>query len=526
MSLRLTGNNLVGQSFSEKGQGTFCAIDPRNNELLDPPFFVADVEVTYKALEKAQLAFSKLQSKSGIEISHFLSTVRNELISNKSTIISRYLLESGLSEERAQNEFSRTVLQLEQFIELTRDNHWREVSIDRLFNSEGRVTMDLRKMNIGIGPVLVFGASNFPLAYSTAGTDTISALAAGCPVIVKAHPYHPGTSELVAQCIRNAIEVCGFPDGTFSHLIDDGFEVAKQLVLDTRVKAVGFTGSESGGRAIFNLAASRPDPIPVFAEMGSTNPIIILPDQLLEKSDEWTELIAHSVTNDAGQFCTKPGILFCLSSPAREEFMNHLESLISHKSEMIMVHPNLVKNYKDKVAKWRFHQNPNDPSDNDCKIDAFVFRCSAKQFLENSQLREEVFGPFTLLVSVDSKEELSNCLNVLNGQLTGSVFGSIDELREFSAELEILREKVGRVIINGVPTGVTVRPSMQHGGPYPASTDSRFTSVGIDSIKRFVRPQSFQNWPNEILPLPLRNENPLKLNRRVDGNWSFTEIKP
>jgi NADP-dependent aldehyde dehydrogenase len=523
MRVGLTGCNLVGQSLSRNESQSFCAINPTNNKSLEPFFFIAGNEEIHGALEKATAAFPVLQEKSGSETGLLLRGIKNELELNAKIILLRYQLESGLASERAQIEFNRTLLQIDQFIELAESSSWREPSIDTP-QKRPLITPDLRKMNVGIGPVLVFGASNFPLAYSTAGTDSISALAAGCPVIVKVHPYHPGTSELVAQCIRNAIQKSDFPDGTFSHLFDDGYSVAEKLVMDKRVKAVGFTGSQTGGRALFDLANSRPDPIPVFAEMGSTNPMVVFPDLLKDKTAEWANTIAQSVTNGAGQFCTKPGLIFCLASPETTLFIAALIGRISEEKNMEMIHPNLKENYLRKVRMRSESIQKSQAEDWYDDVKSLVLTCSANQFIADASLHTEVFGPFALVVIAETVEELNQCIESLEGQLTGSVLGSFSELEMNSETLQLIRSKVGRIIINGVPTGVTVCPSMHHGGPFPASTDSKFSSVGIDAIKRFVRPQSFQNWPNELLPPALRNDNPLNLNRRIDGKWTFAEI--
>lgn len=524
MRVGLTGCNLVGQSLSRNGSQSFRAINPINNKSLEPFFFNAGNEEIQSALEKAASAFPVLQEKSGSETGLLLREIKNELELNAKIILMRYQLESGLPAKRAQTEFNRTLLQIDQFIELAESGNWREPSIDTSKRSADS-DYDVRKMNVGIGPVVVFGASNFPLAYSTAGTDSISALTAGCPVIVKAHPYHPGTSDLVAQCIRNAIEIADFPDGTFSHLFDDGFSVAEKLVMDKRIKAVGFTGSQTGGIVLFNLANSRPDPIPVFAEMGSTNPMIVFPDLLKEKTAEWSNAIVQSITNGAGQFCTKPGLIFCLASPETTLFIDALIGRISEEKNMEMIHPNLRENYLTKVKLSCEKINNRQVDVTFDNVESLLLTCSASQFIADSSLQAEVFGPFALVVLAQTVDELNRCIDSLEGQLTGSVLGSFKELEKNSETLQLIRSKVGRVILNGVPTGVTVCPSMHHGGPFPASTDSRFTSVGIDSIQRFVRPQSFQNWPNKLLPPALRNDNPLNLNRRVDGKWTFAEIK-
>ncbi len=526
MTFGLTGKNLVGQLLSHQGKETFRATDPLKGESIEPSFFIATENEVSEACKIAGQAHPILQRKSGREIATFLHTISENLQNIRSSILSRYMLESGLDANRAAFEFERTRIQIAQFEQASLVQDWRYPSIDTGIHDGMRKHPDIRKMNVGIGPVVVFGASNFPLAYSTAGTDTISALSAGCPVIVKAHPFHPGTSEMVAGCIQQAVSKCDFPAGTFSHLFDNGYSVASQLVIDPSIKAVGFTGSESGGRALFDLAQSRPEPIPVFAEMGSCNPVVILPEDIQDRGVDWSKQLANSITQGSGQFCTKPGLIFTIDTPETEEFITTLTRQIIASDEHVMLHTQIAEKYKHNLkdmhdAGIELSTSPNTLSLTGTNAMA---RCTGAEFLTNPTLQREVFGPFTLLISCTSFAELERCLRSLRGQLTASIFCSASELLEHAVLVDALRKIAGRVIFNGVPTGVTVCPSMHHGGPYPAATDSRFTSVGIDAIYRFTRPQVFQNWPDNALPDALKNKNPDRINRRVDGKWTFTEI--
>lgn len=526
MTFGLTGKNLVGQLLSHQGKKTFRAVDPSTGELIEPSFYIATESEVSEAVNASAHAHPVLQRKSGKEIAKLLQAISENLQSIRSSILSRYMLESGLDANRAAFEFQRTLLQIAQYEQVALAQDWRCPSIDTGIENGTRKHPDIRKMNIGIGPVVVFGASNFPLAYSTAGTDTISALSAGCPVIVKAHPFHPGTSELVAGCIQQAVSKCDFPAGTFSHLFDDGYSVARQLVLDPIIKAVGFTGSESGGRALFDLAQTRLEPIPVFAEMGSCNPVVILPEDIKDSGVDWSVQLANSITQGSGQFCTKPGLIFTIDTPATEEFITVLTRQIMASEEHVMLHPQIAEKYKHNLQEIHDAGIEMSTSSNTLSPTGTIAisRCTGTAFLINPTLQREVFGPFALLISCTSYAEFERCLLSLRGQLTASIFCSESELLEQAVIVDALRKIAGRVIFNGVPTGVTVCPSMHHGGPYPAATDSRFTSVGIDAICRFSRPQVFQNWPDNALPDALKNKNPDRINRRVDGKWTFTEI--
>ena len=519
----MTGKNYIGNLQSAKGDHTFKTFNPELNKENDAVFTEASSEEIREAVNLASEAFKEYSTISGIKKATFLNTIADEILALDDTLIQMYCSETGLPEGRAKGERGRTVGQLRSFATLVAEGSWVEATIDTAQpNREPMPKLDLRKMNIALGPVVVFGASNFPLAYSTAGGDTAAALAAGCPVIVKSHPMHAGTGELVASAIIKAAEKTGMPNGVFSNLNSSGIEVGQELVAHSKVKAVGFTGSIKGGRALLDIAAKREEPIPVFAEMGSINPVVILPKALDNRNEEIAKTYAGSITLGAGQFCTNPGLILGIKSDSLSVFRNHLSQEIMDINPSCMLHPNIKKGYdsnKDKVvaqAKVSITANYESDVQNNYAQQAVV-SVDGKSFLENPTLHLEVFGPFSMVVECANKEELETIIANLEGQLTGTIISDNDEITNFQKVIAAMQNRVGRIIFNGVPTGVEVCESMVHGGPYPASTDSRFSAVGITSIKRWVRPFSYQNWPNNLLPKELQNENPLEIFRSVDG---------
>ena len=384
-------------------------------------------------------------------------------------------------------------------------------------------------MLIPLGPVVVFGASNFPLAYSTAGGDTAAALAAGCPVIVKSHPMHAGTGALVASAILKAAEKTKMPNGVFSNLNSSGIEVGVQLVQHPQVKAVGFTGSIKGGRALYDLAAQREEPIPVFAEMGSVNPVILLPKALTKRAEILAQTYARSVTLGTGQFCTNPGLILGIKSTVLTTFIKQLSEEILKINPSCMLHPNIEKAYIKNKAMALEQEGLRVEADFQGELESHfaaptVTTVDGEVFLNNTTLHQEVFGPYTLVVQCKDITQLTQIIAQLEGQLTGTIIAEDEELEEYSEVASNLKQRVGRIIFNGVPTGVEVCPSMLHGGPYPASTDSRFTAVGIHAIKRWVRPFSYQDWPNAALPVELKNENALHIMRYVNNSWTNKPI--
>lgn len=475
---------------------------------------------------KAQLAFEKYRLTNGKSKAEFLRAIAQELDDNKANLIQTAVKETNLPEPRIGGEFARTTGQLRMFATLVEEGSWVEARVDTALPDRAPMPKpDIRKMLVPIGSVVVFGASNFPFAYSTAGGDTASALAAGCPVVIKAHPAHAQTSQFVAECIDRAIKKTKMPEGTFGHIHGKSFEAGKALVQHPLTKAVGFTGSYAGGKALYDLANERNEPIPVFSEMGSINPVFLLPSALKKRSEEVAKMYAASITLSAGQFCTNPGLLLGVKGNELSTFANTLGSLMKDVPPSTMLHPGIAssfyKNRKEALNQKGVQlvaESPVAPSENDGR--PTLATVSLDDFINNEKLREEVFGPYSLLVQGNSVEELNQALDFIPGQLTATIIGDDDDLKEFADFIVRLREKAGRIIINGVPTGVEVCPSMHHGGPFPSTTDSRFTSVGADAIKRFARPVSFQNFPSSLLPDELKNENPLNIWRLVNSSWT------
>jgi len=526
----MTGKNYIGNQLSAKGNKTYKTFNPEINQENDVEFCEASSEEINDAVTLASRAFKKFRTTSGAKKAEFLNTIADEILALDDQLIQTYCSETGLPEGRAKGERGRTVGQLRSFATMVAEGSWVDATIDKAKpNREPMPRLDIRKMSIPLGPVVVFGASNFPLAYSTAGGDTAAALAAGCPVIVKSHPMHAGTGELVASAIIKAAEKTGMPNGVFSNLNSSGIEVGQQLVANPKIKAVGFTGSIKGGRALLDLAAKREEPIPVFAEMGSINPVLILPKALENRSEEIATTYAGSITLGTGQFCTNPGLILGIKSDALSAFINHLSQEIMDINTACMLHPDIKKAYnanKEKViAQDHVSVTANFASDvaNNHAQQAVV-SVNGNTFLENPTLHIEVFGPFSMVVQCENITELEQVIASLEGQLTGTVIADNDEISDYSNIIAALQNRVGRIIFNGVPTGVEVCESMVHGGPYPASTDSRFSAVGISSIKRWVRPFSYQSWPNHLLPDELKNENTLDIFRTIDQVRSKDKI--
>ncbi|WP_298344227.1 aldehyde dehydrogenase (NADP(+)) [uncultured Algibacter sp.] len=501
-----TGKNYIGQTLKASGNSTYKTVNPKLNIENPTPFFDATEAEVNEAVNLAWDAFRTYRKVSGEKRAAFLNAIADEILALDTTLIDMYMSESGLPEGRAVGERGRTIFQLQSFAALIENEIWRDNIFDAAEPDRKPLPKaDLRKTSIPLGPVVVLGASNFPLAFSTAGGDTASALAAGCPVIVKSHPMHSGTGELVANAVIKAAKDTGMPNGVFSNLNGKSVEVGSALVKHSKVKAVGFTGSVGGGRALFNLAAEREEPIPVFAEMGSINPVIITPQALEKRSEALASQYAGSITLGTGQFCTNPGLLLTIASEKTEQFVNDLADKTVAIEAQCMLHPNIKAGFLENGAKVSSQNG----AETVAKIESDVapnyapsqiVSVSGKDFLENPKIQQEVFGPFSLVVKAKDEVELINIINGLEGQLTGTIIAEEDEYAQLHDIVDALEDRVGRLIFNGVPTGVEVCPSMQHGGPYPASTDSRFTAVGTNSIKRWVRPISYQSFPKELLP--------------------------
>ncbi|MFM9838241.1 MAG: aldehyde dehydrogenase (NADP(+)) [Cyclobacteriaceae bacterium] len=472
------------------------------------------MEEINKALQESQVAFLSYKNFNGKKKASFLRAIADAIEALGSELVQTAMQETNLAEARIINERGRTTGHCRMFADLVEEGSWVDARIDTAMPDRMPAPKpDIRKMSMPLGTVVVFGAANFPLAYSTAGGDTISALAAGCPVIVKAHPAHPKTSDLVASAIKKAIDKTGMPQGIFQHL-HGGFDVGQALVKHPLTKAVGFTGSLAGGKALFDLANQRPEPIPVFAEMSSINPVILLPDTLIAQAEKTATSLAASITLGVGQFCTNPGLIIAIENDGLKKFIHKLSEEIQKTMAGTMLHQGIADNYAKRSSETLAQKGISVEAKSSAEAKSnqaapLIASVPASEFLKNPSLAEEVFGPFSLIVKCKDLAELHTVVNHLHGQLTSSIFGNEEEIQKHQSLLNILTEKAGRLIINGVPTGVEVCPSMQHGGPFPSTTDSRFTSVGIDAIKRFVRPVAFQNFPNTLLPEELKDGNPL-----------------
>jgi len=526
----ITGENHIGNQRSSKGNKTYKTINPKLNIENEQVFIEATSEEINQAVDLASEAFKSFSKKSGTEKATFLRAIADEIVALGDDLIAMYQSETGLPEGRAKGERGRTIGQLITFATMLEEGSWVDATIDTADLERTPIPkQDIRKMMVPLGPVVVFGASNFPFAYSTAGGDTASALAAGCPVICKSHPMHAGTGEMVAGAIIKASQQTNMPNGVFSNINSSGIEVGVELVTHPGVKAVGFTGSIKGGRALYDIAAQREEPIPVFAEMGSVNPVILLPNAAKNRGEALAKTYAGSITLGTGQFCTNPGLILGIKSDSLTQFINTLSSEIVKIEPSCMLHPHIIGNY-EKNKQTVIQQDglkikadyQNEVATNHAR--QTIVTVEGATFLNNTTLHQEVFGPFSMVVTCKDEQELERIISQLEGQLTGTILGESEELQNYSDIIDALQNRVGRIIFNGVPTGVEVCPAMLHGGPYPSSTDSRFTAVGIHAVKRWVRPFSFQSWPNEMLPNELKDENPLGITRFVNGKNSKEKV--
>lgn len=526
----ITGKNYIGSTLSAKGNKTYKTINPVLNIENEISFFEANSDEINEAVSLAGHAYIAYNQKSGIEKAAFLNAIADEILALDTLLIKTYCSESGLPEGRAQGERGRTIGQLRAFAALVEEGSWVDATIDTGIPDRAPMPKpDLRKMMVPLGPVVVFGASNFPLAFSTAGGDTAAALAAGCPVIVKSHPMHAGTGELVASAIIKAAQDTGMPNGVFSNLNSSGIEVGIALVQHPIVKAVGFTGSINAGRALYDIASKREEPIPVFAEMGSVNPVIMLPEALSNRATDLAKTYAGSITVGAGQFCTNPGLILAIKGEGLTNFINNLSEEIVKIEPSSMLHPNIIGAYEKNKQSAIDQEGLVVAADYGSEVSVnfarqAVVTVEGETFLNNRTLHQEVFGPFSMVVICENAAQLQLIIENLEGQLTGTIISDNDEITKYGKVVAALQTRVGRIIFNGVPTGVEVCPAMQHGGPYPASTDSRFTAVGTQSIKRWVRPFSFQDWPEHLLPNELKNTNPMGISRLINNQLTKNPI--
>jgi alpha-ketoglutaric semialdehyde dehydrogenase len=471
-------------------------------------------------MENATHAFQYYKKTSLKQRADFLRAIAGAIESLGDELLQTAHAESNLPIARLTGERARTIFQLTSYATATENGQYLGASIDTALPNRTPPKPDLRKMLVPLGPIVVFGASNFPLAFSTAGGDTAAALAAGCPVIVKAHPAHAKTSKLMASAIASAAKNCNLPDGVFAHVYGAGNEVGGYLVKHDSVKAVAFTGSFDGGKALFDCANQRKVPIPVFAEMGSVNPIFLLPEKLAMATDQLAKDLAGSITLGMGQFCTNPGIIIAVASDTLDKFLLYLKKEIESIAPALMLHEGIANHYQQRLATAKSQKGiqligeSKPAKENQGQIT--IATVAADNFLTNPIFHQEVFGPYSLVVQCKDEAQFLTVAKVIEGQLTVSLMGTEQELKVHQELIDVVQEICGRLILNQLPTGVEVSLSMHHGGPFPASTDSRFTSVGADGIKRFARPLCFQNWTNELLPDELKNENPLNIWRTVN----------
>lgn len=523
--MTLHGKSIIAGSPGETGGKTFHAVNPATNQRLEPTFHEASDGEVNRALEAAASAFAIYRERAGTERATLLEAIATQIESLGDELMQRANAETGLPLARITGERARTCGQLRLFAQLVRDGSWVDARVDpALPDRQPLPRPDVRRMLIPLGPVVVFGSSNFPLAFSVAGGDTASALAAGCTVVVKAHRAHPGTSELVANAINRAVAGCQLPPGVFSLIHGGGATAGIAMVKHPATAAVGFTGSHTAGRALFDAAASRPHPIPVFAEMSSINPVFLLPGALRERSAAIAQGLLGSFTLGVGQFCTKPGLIFAERGPDTDAFLAKLAEAVRPAPCGTMLTSGIrdafVEN-RGKITAIKGVQSlaaGNGKADSSrTETEASVATTTAQNFLSHAALATEAFGPFTLVVLAENAGELTACARALDGQLTATLHGTTAELAAARPLISVLEQKAGRVLVNGFPTGVEVCHAMNHGGPYPATTDARFTSVGTAAIDRFARPICYQSFADELLPAALQNANPLGLLRLVNG---------
>jgi NADP-dependent aldehyde dehydrogenase len=518
----LSGDILIGARLVAGSQRSFRAINPATGEMLDPAFAFAGREEVDRACQLAWEAFHVYRETALGERAKFLESIADHIIELGDALIERAAAETGLPRGRIEGERARTVGQLKLFADVVRRGEWLDLRVDPAMPDRKPLPRpDLRLRNVPLGPVAVFGASNFPLAFSVAGGDTASALAAGCPVVVKGHPAHPGTGELVGRAVQAAVRSCRMPEGVFSLLLG-AVETGAALVADPRIKAVGFTGSRGGGMALVGIANARAEPIPVYAEMSSINPVFLLPGALAARAEAIGRDFVASLTVGAGQFCTNPGLVFGLAGAELDTFLNASADALRAYAPPPMLTPAIHQAYEagvqalaehnrvETIARGRVGEGLNQGQ-------GALFATHAGDFMSDPRLGHEVFGSSSLVVRCPDVDTLISVSEQLEGQLTATLHMEASDTGIARRLLPILERKAGRILVNGWPTGVEVGHAMVHGGPFPATSDSRTTSVGSLAIRRFLRSVCYQNFPSDLLPEELRDENGSRLPRLLDG---------
>lgn len=526
MTATLAANTLTGQMIiagtpvcgtGEQVRG----FDPSAGKSLEPVYQHGDASHVETACAAAADAFAAYRATTSEQRATFLEAIATNIEAISEALIARAVAESGLPLPRITGEVGRTTGQLRLFAAVLREGSWNGARIDTALPDRTPLPRpDIRQRFIPLGPVAVFGASNFPLAFSVAGGDTASALAAGCPVVVKGHDAHPGTSELVARAISDAVRQSGLPAGTFSLLFGSGPDLGITLVTDPRIKAVGFTGSRSGGLALVAAAAARPEPIPVYAEMSSINPVFLLDGALATRGDDLGRAFVGSLTMGSGQFCTNPGLVIAVDSPGLDAFIVAAREALSAAPATPMLTPNIARSYASGVdaltgAADLVGRGEGPTGETSCR--AALFATDAPSFLNSEVLQAEVFGSSSLIVRCADSDEMHAVAEGIEGQLTATVHADDSDVDEAGRLLPLLELKAGRILFDGWPTGVEVCHAMVHGGPFPATSDSRSTSVGARAIERFLRPVAYQSVPKSLLPSAIADGNPENLWRRIDG---------
>jgi len=522
--MNVTGEMLIGARAVRGTESTLRAVNPATGAELEPSFgggSAADVDA---ACSLAEAAFDPYRALSLERRAAFLEAIAQEILDLGELLVERVIAESGLPRGRVEGERARTVFQLRLFAFLTREGRWLNATLDRAMpDRKPAPRADLRSQKIPVGPVAVFSASNFPLAFSIAGGDTAAALAAGCPVVAKSHSSHLGTAELVGRVIQKTVADLSLPEGVFSLLVGSGSSVGEALVQHPAIRAVGFTGSRKVGRTLVALAAAREVPIPVYAEMSSINPVFLLPSALAQRAESIAQGLIDSVTLGTGQFCTKPGIVIALSGPEFDRFQAAAQSFVQAKAATTMLNSGIHRAYCHGAAQWgqdsgvRTLSSGTAPQPGSFAGQPMLFSTTVQHFLNSPNLLEEVFGPAALLIECASAEQLLAVAEYLNGQLTATLHLAEPDTELARKLLPLLERRAGRIIVNGFPTGVEVCYAMVHGGPSPATSDSRVTSVGAMSIERFLRPVCYQDFPATLLPESLQDGNPLHLTRLIEG---------
>ena len=512
----------IGSRAAKGSVGEVRGVNPETGETLEPAYGGATREQLDEACRLAAEAFDPYRSADPETRAALLEAIAQNILVLGEELIARTIAESGLPRPRIEGERGRTVGQLRLFAQVVREGRYVEARIDpALPERKPMPRPDVRSRKIPVGPVAIFGASNFPLAFSVAGGDTASALAAGCPVVAKAHPAHPGTSELVGRAIRDAVAASGLPEGVFSLVFDSGYEIGQALVADPRIKAVGFTGSRRGGLALMKIAQERPEPIPVYAEMSSINPVLLFRAALEERGPQIAQAFVNSLMMGAGQFCTSPGLLLGIEGEGLDRFTEAAKAALTEASPGTMLTPGIHQAYCAGVEALSKHSKvatvARGKAGHNYQGQAGLFSTSAEAFIAEANLREEVFGSSSLIVRCPDEPALAAVVESLEGQLTASLHMSEPDYADARKLLPVLERKVGRILVNGFGTGVEVTHAMVHGGPFPSTSDGRSTSVGTMAIDRFLRPVAYQDLPDALLPDDLRDSNPRGIDRLVDG---------